>query len=375
MNRSVVTVLLAATMALGPTAVYAQDDAKGSSRWGLDVEQGRLSAALHGDALDDPRQFQQIDTDDVRSWARNRLRLSRQPADHRADGMSWEAVVVQEAHILGAGARAGVRLNQDEGPVGQRYPFDVQNTQHRRWQVTAQFHRTAHLAWLADEPLRWYAGINLLAVDRYKAINASGVLHDMVSGDLGLQAHSSSNELGGTSAFIQPSKPLGWGLTLNLGVQGGQPDQAQWRLDVRDLGPRVKLRHVLGDDKSANTNTLSFDADGFVNFAPVVQGQYSDRAASLRIEPEWTAHAAHPLGRHGQAVVGGAWHGARQEISLGYQHQWGAHRLSVTGHALRDMPFSVGLRWEMPHASLGWRADRISAGKARIWVLEGRLNF
>lgn len=360
----------------GPALVQAQTAAPAGARWWADLEQGRMSAVLTGDVIDDARQLRRADGDSVRSWARNRLSLGRQAPNHGQDvSLTWSSTLVQEAHVRGTGAQAGVRLNQSAGPAGAQYPFDLQSVQHRRWDIAALLQLSSAPLWGAGEPVRWHVGGRLLAVDRYKSISASGVLQDTHGGNLGLQARSRSDELGGTSNFVQPDKALGWGVTLDLGVEGGSLGQGQWALAVRDLGPSVKLRHVLGDDKTADTNTLSFDADGLVNFAPVLSGRYVDREARVRIEPEWTARYTHPVYRNGQAMVGVIWHGARQELSLGYQHQWGAQQLTLTAHALRDMPFSVGLRWDMAYGSLGWRGDRLSAGKARVWMLEGGLRF
>lgn len=347
----------------------------GGPDWLLELEQGRLSAMISGDVLDDSRQFTETDTDAARSWARSRLRLSGQTRDDAGSGLEWSAFMVQEAHVQGYGAKAATRLNQDSGLPGTRYPFAVDSVQHRRWGVAVR--RSGQTEWprLLNGALRWHAGVQLFAVDRFKSISAQGLLQDATGGDLALQATSRSDELGGTSTFVQPDKALGWGLTLDAGVQGGHEGQVQWALAVSHLGPRVRLDHVLGEDKTIDTNTVSFDEDGYVNFAPAVSGRYVDREASLRIEPEWVASLSAPINRYADVLVGGVWHGARQEFSLGYRHRWGAHQVTVTGYALRDMPRSVGLRWDFPHASLGWRGDQIDAGKARIWVLEGGLRF
>jgi len=362
-----------ALLVLSTSWAPAQTVQPNEPTWRIDLGQGRMSAVLSGDVLEDERQLTHADTDATRSWARNHLSLHWRLDPAAASGLEWGSYLVQEAHVRGVGAQAGVRMNQSTGIEGARYPFAVDSVQHRRWGFNARYHGSTPVARL--DRVRWHVGANLLAVDRFKSMGAEGVLTDGAGGTLALQATRRSDELGGTSTFISPDKALGWGVTLDLGIEGGAAGQTQWALSVRDLGPRVRLRHVLGNDQTLDTDTVSFDADGYVNFAPAISGRYSDRQAWLRIEPEWTASLAHPLGRAGRGLAGLVWHGARQELSVGYEHRLAEHRLSVIGYALRDMPFSVGLRWDMPYGSLGWRGDRLSAGKARIWMLEGGLRF
>lgn len=362
-----------ALMVLCTSWVSAQTAQPNEPTWRVELGQGRLSAVISGDVLEDERRLTRADTDAAHSWARNHLRLSWRPDPAAASGLEWGSFLVQEAHVRGVGALAGARLNQSLGSEGSRYPFSVHSVQHRRWGINVGYRASSQVVALGG--VRWHVGANLLAVDRFKSLNADGVLVDGAGGALALQATRQSDELGGSSTFISPGKALGWGVTLDLGVEGGQVGQTQWALSVRDLGPRVRLSHVLGNDQTLDTDTVSFDADGYVNFSPAISGRYSDWQAWLRIEPEWTAGLVHPLGHTGRGLAGLVWHGARQELSVGYEHQLNEQRLSVVGYALRDMPFSVGLRWEAPQGYLSWRGDRLNSDKARIWVVEGGLRF
>lgn len=358
---------------LGLFAVIAQAE---EPVWAVELEQARLSAVINGELLDDERSLTASDTDSARSWARNSLHLRRSAEAAGRRASEWSGFVVQEVHVRGRGVQAGVRLNQDSGLQGTAYPFNVNSTQHRRWGLSWR-HEAAQV-WTAPlvGPVQWHVGASAFVVDRFKSITAEGVLTDGAAGRLSLQARTREDELGGTSSFVQPAKPLGWGATLDAGVQGGAAGSLQWALEVRDLGPKVRLRHVLGEDKTINTDTVSFDADGYTNFAPAIRGRYTDRAAKLRIEPEWRAHFSHPLGARGQIQSALLLHGARQEWSLGYAHPMTANqRITVTGFALRDMPASLGVRWDARHFSVAWRGDRLKTSRARIWVLEGGLRF
>ncbi len=358
---------------LGLFAVIAQ--AK-EPLWAVELEQARLSAVINGDLLDDERTLTASGTDSARSWARNSLHLRRSAEAPGRRASEWSAFMVQEAHVRGSGVQAGVRLNQDSGSPGTAYPFALSSVQHRRWGLSWRHEAAQVRAAPLVGPVQWHVGATAFVVDRFKSITAGGVLTDDAAGRLGLQGRTREDELGGTSSFVQPDKPLGWGATLDAGVRGGETGSLQWSLEVRELGPKVRLRHVLGEDKTIDTDTVTFDADGYINFAPAVRGRYTDRAAKLRIEPEWRASFSHPLGARGQIQSALVLHGARREGSLGYAYPVTVNqRITVTGFALGDMPASLGVRWDTRHGSLAWRGDRLKASKARIWVLQGGLRF
>ena len=223
--------------------------------------------------------------------------------------------------------------------------------------------------------MRWTLGANAFAVDEYKSVGAAGVLSDGNNGALGLQATVREDEMGRQSPFVRPVKVLGWGVSLDAALEGGSADALQWRLAVKDLGPSVRLKNLLGNDRSIDTNTVSFDADGYVQFAPAISGRYSQRSAQLKMEPEWSAAAALALdgGRRLEGAV--LWHGVRKELSLG--HEWSAqgYRLAISGHVLRDMPASLSVRVAGPFWSVAWRADCLKPGKARIWGLSADMRF
>lgn len=356
-------------------SAYATAANAGETRWVIDLEQSRLSAVINGDLLDDERKLTSSDTDTVRSWARSTLRLSQMPATTPQSSGLWAAYVVQESHARGIGIQAAARLNRPDGAVGMEYPFRLSLVQHRRWGVSWLHQAAKPLVVPLLGAVHWHAGFSAFAVDQFKSLDATGVLQDVAGGRLALRANSQEDELGAQSRFVQPRRVLGGGATLNAGLSATTAEGLHWSLAVRDLGPKVRLRHVLGEDKAIDTDTVSYDDDGYVNFAPAIQGRFVDRSATLRLEPEWRWQLTQTLNPGHQLHASWLVHGVREELSIGYQRQWGGQQLTLSAYALRDMPFSVGLRWDMPYGSLGWRGDNLSAGKARIWMLEGRLRF
>ena len=337
------------------------------------VEQMRMSAVLDGDLLDDDKSAVRHAHGAVNSWARAGARLEAGSEDANGVVLQWSAFLDSQVHVKGSGAATAARLNNRvPGAPGQTYPFDFTSVKFGRKGVGVQ---RSGLVSAGGGQMRWTLGANAFAVDEYKSVDAAGVLSDGNNGALGLQATVREDEMGRQSPFVRPVKVLGWGVSLDAALEGGSADALQWRLAVKDLGPSVRLKNLLGNDRSIDTNTVSFDADGYVQFAPAISGRYSQRSAQLKMEPEWFAAAALALdgGRRLEGAV--LWHGVRKELSVG--HEWSAqgYRLAMSGHVLRDMPASLSVRVAGPFWSVAWRADRLKPGKARIWGLSADVRF
>jgi hypothetical protein len=146
-------------------------------------------------------------------------------------------------------------------------------------------------------------------------------------------------------------------------------------LSIKDLGPGVRLRQVLGTDRAINSDTLSFDDQGYAQFAPAINGLYTKRSASFRIRPEWRLDAGWQQSPSRRWLGSLVHHGSRQELAVTYRHRLEDHRLNIGVHALAHMPGSISVGWQAPHWGIHWRGDRLKPGDARIWSLSGTLTY
>lgn len=375
MNKSKMkrNLYLTVWMATGLFTVPAVANDMKPGQWRVDAQQGRFSALLDGNLLDDEQSFVRSATDRVDSWARSEWRISWHPEVPAWD-LQWAAFVDAQAHVNGAGARAVARINNPlVGATGTRYPFMLDSVKYRRLGISLLHPFQGGSEGLL--PGRWTVGASVFGVDQFKSVNAMGVLEDRAGGNLALQAATVENELGKQSTFVQPNKILGWGFALDVSALWGQPDASHLRLSVRDLGPAVRLREVLGTDRTINTDTVSFDQDGYIQFAPVIRGVYVNREASVRIKPEVRLEAGWQF-RPGQRLLSNlVKHGARQEVGLIYQQAVLGYRLDVGAHVLSNMPGSASLGLFAPRWGVSWRGDNASPSKARIWALSGHFTY
>lgn len=366
-------VYVAVLVVMGQASAQSIVDDLKPGQWRIEAEQTRFSALLDGALLEDEKSVVRHETDRVDSWARSEWRASWRPQDAPWD-LRWDAFIDTQVHVDGSGGRAAARINnQVVGAPGTRYPFELDSIKYRRLGVSASqvFAGGGDGFW----PSLWTVGGSVFAVDQFKSADASGVLEDRVGGGLALQANAVENEMGKQSTFIRPDKMLGWGLTVDVSAVWGRLDADFVRLSVEDIGPAVRLSQLLGSDRSINTNTVSFDTDGYIQFAPAISGLYTNRKASVRIRPEIRMEAGWQQ-RPGQRWLGSlVKHGTRQEAALVYQQTMAGYRWDVGVHALANMPGSVSVGWGASRWGVGWRGDRIRPSQARIWSLSGHFAY
>ena len=363
----------AALVVMGQAWAQSAADGLQPGQWRIDAEQTRFSALLDGRLLDDEKSAVRHETDRVDSWARSQWRASWHPKDGPWD-LQWAAFADAQVHAEGTGGGAAARINnQVVGAPGTRYPFALDSVKYRRLGVSASRAIEGRAAGLL--PTHWTVGGSVFAVDQFKSADARGVLEDRAGANLALQANVVENELGKQGTFIRPEKILGWGLAVDVSAVWGQMDTDFLRLSVKDLGPSVRLSQLLGTDRTINTDTVSFDADGYIQFAPAINGQYANRKASVRIKPEVRLDAGWQQ-RPGQRWLGSlVKHGARQEAALVYQQALAGYRLDVGVHALANMPGSISLGLFAPRWGVSWRGDSVRPSKARIWGLAGHFAY
>jgi hypothetical protein len=289
---------------------------------------------------------------------------------------SWRmgAFVDAQAWIKADSVRALAFINNKEkADENAAYPLATRYQSARR--VGLSLAKTTPL----DIPL--FASAMLLtrarvfAVDQFKAGQADGRLTESALGQLGLQANISQYQLGGTSPFISPAKTLGWGGTLDIGLrvqgQGGHYSS----ISVADIGPAVRLPSVLRTDRTANTNNVSNDANGYVQYAPFITGQYSPASYAMRYAPTFTAEGGWALASQAMLIAKLESTAPVHQLSVGGLYKMNQQSLQGMVYAGKDLPSSLGLAWNFKHGDIAWRGDRFSLSRARVWGLSAGLRY
>jgi hypothetical protein len=219
-------------------------------------------------------------------------------------------------------------------------------------------------------------GMRVFVVTQFRAIDASGTLTETTAGSTQLQATAQDIQQGGTSLYLNPEKTSGAGITFHAEATLGSLERSHLTLSVRDVGPAVSLAHVLQTNRTINSNTLTYDASGYAQFAPAVSGKYTDTAYKAKQYPsaamlgaveyspavQWLGrvHYSYPVTQY----AGGA--------------QWrtaGETQLQALLYVGPYLPTSAALAWQHRSFGIQWRGDNLSPSKAKIWGLDGRINF
>lgn len=337
--------------------------------------QERLSSFMDGALLGNERAWVAHASAPPKAAARSGLNLLWQA--EASSGWNLGGFVESASWIDGGAesvAALGFVNNQRTAQKNASYPFAVEAQSYRRWGVSIGAQR-AQTLWGHASELWWRA--KGFAVDDYRWSRADGTLTETLAGELGLQAQVEQLRLGGHSTFVNPQKTLGYGVGLDLGVQWHSAPTLHWQASLEDIGPRVRLAHVLSNSTQYNSNNVSHDAEGYIQYAPMTSGQYRDVSASLRIEPRLN------LAGRWDARPGLTWFGGISaqkpftQVHLGAQKtvSEGAQLAAAVYTGSGGLPPSAGLNWRYRTLTLNWRGDALSPEKARIWSLSAALDF
>ncbi|MDT7833887.1 hypothetical protein [Aquabacterium sp. OR-4] len=245
-------------------------------------------------------------------------------------------------------------------------------------------------------PGRWQAAWEMqgLVLGSWRERHIAGPVHLDASSqryDFALGSSEAYNRL--RLPFQQPAARRGAGLLLaaQLDWQGegpgrsqpGQPgDWAPWaRLSLRD-GGWLRWRGMPQQQATLDTATASTDADGFLVYEPLIQGQ--NRQTTLTRWMPWRASLA-----GGVTWADGQRWGVRLDSEPGwgvlpaFTWQWPAAAAQATGWAglgwqaewrVHERRLGLGLDWRGLSLRLG--ADRLGSGaRSREWALAWRQGF
>jgi hypothetical protein len=340
------------------------------------ASQERLSSFLDGTLIDDERAWVQHGSMPPKASGRTSLSIDWVSGKQSGWGMGGfveSAIWVDGA--TGSVAALDFANNQRVAQKNASYPFAVETQKYRRWGVSIGKRLPVGVFAGSSSQVWWRA--KGFAIDEYRWSKADGTLTESVTGELGLQAQVEQQQLGGSSPFVTPKKSLGYGFGFDFGMEGEIAESIQWQVALEDIGPNIKLSHVLSNSTQYNTNNASYDANGYIQYAPMTSGQYRDTSVSFQIEPRLSFSgrwAAHP----GLAWFGGISHQKPfNQAHLGAETTFfGGNQLKTTLHAgSGGLPVSVGLSWRYRGLALHWRGNALSPSKARIWSLSSELSF
>lgn len=295
-------------------------------------------------------------------------------APHWAQGWRMGAFVESDAWISGSASMLGaiVVASRAQAPTSNAsHPFEVAYQSMQRYGLSTG--KDSRLDWLGG-PLMSVDG-HVFRVNKFREISASGVLTETAQGDLGLAANTVQTRLGGESVFINPPADLGWGASADVGLRWGEPQGSHYSLHVANLASTVRIPHVLQTTTRLNTNSASYDANGYVQFAPLVSGKHSDVAYRPTLHPQYRAATSQRLSPAWALLANVSAHHPITELSLGGQWDAAGQRLQAQAHVTRDLPVSYSVLWRTRYVSLGWRGDSLHSGKAKVWGWSASIQY
>ena len=314
-------------------------------------------------------------------------------AHPNADGLSYVTVQLQTSFPFGlgpnwrmgafVGAQAWIKTdavraaafinNKEQADEDATYPLNVS------YQVAGRkglsLAKTTPLDWPQFASAQLVARARVFVVDRFKAGQSDGTLIETASGRLGLQTNVNQYQLGGTSTFINPAITLGRGATFDLGLHLEDHDGNYGIVSIADVGPAIRLSSVLRTDRKANTNNVSYDANGYVQYAPLIRGQYSAASYRFRFTPTLLAEGGLKVSPNLHMIARLESTAPVHQIAVGSVLNVYQQRIETVAYLGPGIPASVGIDWRFKYGSIGWRGDRLSLSRARVWGITASLHF
>lgn len=184
--------------------------------------------------------------------------------------------------------------------------------------------------------------------------------------------HNSTKQFSGYGM----NHPDGYGYTADLGVMWTPTEYSFINVSAVDIFSRVNVSGVATQHASVSSSTKSTDAQGYVEYKPLISGRYSSQRVGLRLNPKWGVSG----GVRVDWLGSGTQLGARLEhvANINIPSLWAVLPLAA-GFGLqldaetRFHSFGVGLQHR--YGSLMLRTSSLALGRSETLGLQAAVNI
>lgn len=218
---------------------------------------------------------------------------------------------------------------------------------------------------LSQGPLQMELGWQWLTLTRLRDVATSGQVAYNADGSYDFDVSVRHDRSGFQPRYSRPPSAQGEGASLSMAWWWQAAPQLSLSLKLDDLWSRLQWRGLNGDDAVANSTVASRTPDGYLDYAPLVQGQYTRRTVTHSI-PTTVNATAYWHAESGDALLDLRRRWGLQETWLGWQGRgdW-RWRVAVEPRALA---WQIGL--DVGGFSSRFQTDRLDqAAHVRSWTL------
>lgn len=311
---------------------------------------------LQGSAGD----FEAVDATPVRdlsgSWDRYTPRGGRNAAlqsariELKAERSGWEIASVLRSDLLISGPRSSFDLvhafkQRLTPPGGSQFELDVADAG-AVWAGLRGAH-TWTLGPASGDGLRLSAAFTLLSARRVQQVDVNGrVQYDAIDGYT-IQAQALRQDSHQQFGGYGHKDATGGGYSADLGLLWQPSADTFVNVSAVDLFSRLKVNGVSTQQLTADSSTASLDANGYVNYAPLVTGRNESASVNMKLLRKWSASFGHRWSwADGEASAGGRWERiGRVDLPAVWADLplWPGWQLQLDGE-LRFRTLGIGLR-------------------------------
>lgn len=341
------TLALALTVALALPAAASESE---TGAWQLELKSDRHSDSLPLSAFGHDEWARELQPREGRnlSYAEEELRLERRQGDWSLALLARSSATLVASHdsvLLAAQIERGERPSSDT-----QWSNDVRLRGFSGVGIEAGRRHSLAPGWRAG----WSAQALVLTRWRQREVNGP-VRYDVASGSYDFALHSRELDNKRQFPFQQPFDARGAGLLFG-GELAWEGEQAFAALALRD-GGWLRWSGVPEQQMTLDSAVKTFDADGFLIYQPLLQGQNSQAGAArgqpwrATVQTGWKLDAQRQISASAERLPDFGWLPAVQWKQRSGELEWGL------GWKLHERRATLSLAWQ------GWR---LRAGTDRL---------
>lgn len=229
--------------------------------------------------------------------------------------------------------------------------------------------------WTAAPSWRWRGHIQWLQLAQVRQNDLSGQVNHGSDGgyDLQLQADRWGEQIRGP--FLPSSGQAGWGASLSLALEGEPLPGWQLGLRADDLLSRLHWQTLAAETAVIDSAVSSRTPDGFLDYAPLVQGQQRVAAWRGRMGARWQLAVRHPLPGGVLTWQSSRWQGVQQHW-LGWSHE--ARPTDLSWHVALEPQrrvLAAGVQWHGLSLDVASDGENKRQSQYRRWAVRWQLPW
>ncbi len=223
-----------------------------------------------------------------------------------------------------------------------------------------------------DTSLSVGAGVSLLRGKQVRIGRVNGTASSTPTGYTYSATLEDSNSQA-TYPFIRDAHPTGQGYALDVGTKIGWANGTRLELAANDLLGEMRWENMPHTFAVANSNTITRDESGYINFNPAVTGtnDVNRRKITQKLDPKFHGQFFYPIANF-DVSAGTDWFRDYWFLQTGVAYRLNASWKMALDYDVRFKTLGLGIKHQWFY--LDFRSENASLDKAKAHAIAGGAN-